>query len=97
MATLKWNAGVHNFMTYLTGDIPVGAYDPTRVSPISASVKAPSTAAEVTERGKLRHPTLPVQVVADQSAVMDGIPLDISAAPVVDDPQRSPWTWVPVL
>jgi hypothetical protein len=26
-ATLKWNAGVHNFMTYLTGDIPVGAYD----------------------------------------------------------------------
>jgi hypothetical protein len=26
MATLKWNKGVHNFMTYLTGDIPVGAY-----------------------------------------------------------------------
>jgi hypothetical protein len=31
-ATLKWNAGVHNFMTYLTGDIPVGAYDPTRLA-----------------------------------------------------------------
>jgi len=31
-ATLKWNAGVHNFMTYLTGDIPVGAYAPTRLS-----------------------------------------------------------------
>jgi hypothetical protein len=31
-ATLKWNAGVHNFMTYLTGDIPVGAYDPARLS-----------------------------------------------------------------
>jgi hypothetical protein len=31
-ATLKWNAGVHNFMTYLTGDIPVGAYDSTRLS-----------------------------------------------------------------
>src|SRR4030081_232071 len=31
-ATLKWNAGVHNFMTYLTGDIPVGASDPTRLS-----------------------------------------------------------------
>src|SRR5882762_8683946 len=31
-ATLKWNAGVHNFMTYLTGDIPVGAYDPSRLS-----------------------------------------------------------------
>jgi hypothetical protein len=32
MATLKWNAGVHNYMTYVTGDIPVGAYDPTRLS-----------------------------------------------------------------
>lgn len=32
VATLKWNAGVHNFMTYLTGDIPVGAYDPTRLA-----------------------------------------------------------------
>ena len=31
-ATLKWNAGVHNFMTYLTGDIPVGAYSSTRLS-----------------------------------------------------------------
>jgi hypothetical protein len=31
-ATLKWNAGVHNFMTYLTGDIPVGAYDPTHIA-----------------------------------------------------------------
>jgi len=31
-ATLKWNAGVHNFMTYLTGDIPVGAYSPTRLA-----------------------------------------------------------------
>ena len=31
-ATLKWNAGVHNFMTYVTGDIPVGAYDPGRLS-----------------------------------------------------------------
>jgi hypothetical protein len=34
MATLKWNAGVHNFMTYVTGDIPVGAYDPARLSNI---------------------------------------------------------------
>ncbi|MCK1288630.1 transporter [Bradyrhizobium sp. 44] len=31
-ATLKWNAGVHNFMTYLTGDIPVGAYSSTRLA-----------------------------------------------------------------
>jgi hypothetical protein len=32
MATLKWNFGVHNVMTYLTGDIPVGAYDPSRLA-----------------------------------------------------------------
>lgn len=31
-ATLKWNAGVNHFMTYLTGDIPVGAYDPDRLA-----------------------------------------------------------------
>jgi hypothetical protein len=31
-ATLKWNHGVHNFMVYGTGDIPVGAYDPARLS-----------------------------------------------------------------
>src|SRR6266699_7076712 len=30
LASLKWNAGVNNFMTYVTGDIPVGAYSPTR-------------------------------------------------------------------
>jgi hypothetical protein len=31
---LKWNMGVHNFMTYATGDIPVGAYDSTRIANI---------------------------------------------------------------
>jgi len=31
-ATIKWNAGVHNFMTYVTGDIPVGAYSPSRLA-----------------------------------------------------------------
>jgi hypothetical protein len=34
MASLRWNAGVHNYMIYLTGDIPVGAYDSTRLSNI---------------------------------------------------------------
>jgi hypothetical protein len=32
IATLRWNAGVHNYMTYITGDVPVGAYDSTRLS-----------------------------------------------------------------
>ena len=31
---VRWNQGVHNYMTYVTGDIPVGAYDPTRLANI---------------------------------------------------------------
>jgi hypothetical protein len=31
---LRWNNGVHNYMTYLTGDIPVGAYESTRLANI---------------------------------------------------------------
>jgi Putative MetA-pathway of phenol degradation len=34
IATLRWNAGAHNYMTYITGDVPVGAYDSTRLSNI---------------------------------------------------------------
>jgi len=32
--SVKWNAGVNNYMTYIAGDIPVGAYDPARLSNI---------------------------------------------------------------
>lgn len=32
--TLRWNAGVNNYMTYVTGDIPVGAYQSTRLANI---------------------------------------------------------------
>jgi len=31
-ASLRWNNGAHNWMTYITGDVPVGAYDSTRLS-----------------------------------------------------------------
>jgi hypothetical protein len=31
-ATLKWNDGVHNFMTYVTGDVPVGDYNSQRLA-----------------------------------------------------------------
>jgi hypothetical protein len=31
MGTMKWNHGVHNFMAYSMGNIPVGAYDPNRL------------------------------------------------------------------
>lgn len=31
---LRWNAGVHNYMTYIMGDIPVGAYQSTRLANI---------------------------------------------------------------
>jgi hypothetical protein len=29
---LRWNAGVHNYMAYVSGDIPVGAYSSTRLA-----------------------------------------------------------------
>ena len=38
IVTLKWNAGVHNWMTYATGDIPVGAYHPSRLSNIGTGM-----------------------------------------------------------
>jgi hypothetical protein len=31
-ASLKWNDGVNNYLAYVTGDIPVGAYDPDRLA-----------------------------------------------------------------
>ena len=34
MFQLKWNAGVNNFMTYITGDMPAGAYDSARLANI---------------------------------------------------------------
>jgi hypothetical protein len=33
-AQLFWHADLHNFMIYLTGDVPVGSYDPNRLSNI---------------------------------------------------------------
>ncbi len=32
--SLRWNAGVHNVMTYATGNIPIGIYSRTRLSNI---------------------------------------------------------------
>ncbi len=34
LLTLKWNQGVHNYMVYGFGDIPVGSYESTRLSNI---------------------------------------------------------------
>ena len=34
IASLAWSSGVHNWMTYVTGDIPVGAYDSKRLANI---------------------------------------------------------------
>ncbi|NVO15026.1 MAG: transporter [Rhodoplanes sp.] len=31
---MRWNAGVNNYLAYVTGDIPVGAYDPSRLANI---------------------------------------------------------------
>jgi hypothetical protein len=40
IATLRWNNGVHNYMTYITGDVPIGAYDSTRLSNIGIAESA---------------------------------------------------------
>ncbi len=29
---LRWNSGVNNYMTYITGDVPVGTYDSSRLA-----------------------------------------------------------------
>lgn len=34
MASLSWNKGSNNYMTYLTGDIPVGTYNPASLAAI---------------------------------------------------------------
>ena len=34
LVSVAWNAGVHNWMIYGTGDIPVGSYDSTRLANI---------------------------------------------------------------
>ena len=34
LASLAWSSGVHNWMGYVTGDIPVGAYDSKRLANI---------------------------------------------------------------
>jgi hypothetical protein len=34
MFNLRWNKGTDNWMVYITGDIPVGAYDPNRLANI---------------------------------------------------------------
>src|SRR5215471_2644049 len=34
LATLRWNNGVHSYMTYVFGDVPVGAYDSARLANI---------------------------------------------------------------
>jgi hypothetical protein len=34
LVTIRWNNGVHNYMVYAIGDVPIGAYDSTRLSNI---------------------------------------------------------------
>jgi len=55
--SLRWNAGVHNVMTYLTGNVPVGAYDRTRLSNIGIGHGALDTAAPVTPTTTSRRGT----------------------------------------
>ena len=53
---LRWNAGVNNYMAYITGDIPVGLYH-RAILPTWVSATAPSTAASVTPISTRRRAT----------------------------------------
>ena len=37
---LRWNSGVHNVMTYVTGNVPIGRYDPTRLANLGLGYQA---------------------------------------------------------
>ena len=32
IAALRWNSGLNNYMTYIAGDVPIGAYDSSRLA-----------------------------------------------------------------
>jgi hypothetical protein len=48
--SLRWNAGVNNYMVYLTGDVPVGAYNPSRLSNVGIASAAFSPACLASDR-----------------------------------------------
>ncbi len=48
MFSLRWNMGVNNFMTYLSGNVPVGAYDPTRLANLGIGHQALDTGGSYT-------------------------------------------------
>ena len=54
---VRWNAGVNNYMAYLTGDIPVGDYSSNNLANTSASGTAPSMAASAT-RFSIQSPAM---------------------------------------
>jgi hypothetical protein len=40
MFSVRWNAGVHNYMTYVTGNLTTGRYDPTRLANLGLGYNA---------------------------------------------------------
>jgi hypothetical protein len=46
-AQLFWNTDVHNWMTYVTGDIPVGSYDPNRLPILGSAMRRSTLAARI--------------------------------------------------
>ena len=48
MITLRWNHGVHNFMVYGQGDIPVGTYDPSNLANLGIGHGAADTGVSYT-------------------------------------------------
>jgi hypothetical protein len=55
--TLRWNSGSNNYMTYITGDLPVGAYSSSSLSNIGTghgAIDAGGRQPEILERAHVR-------------------------------------------
>ena len=56
-ASVRWNSGVHNWMTYITGNIPIGAYDSARLINLGIghqALKSSPTPARSAAKGSCR-------------------------------------------
>jgi len=78
MFQLKWNAGVHNYMTYITGDIRVGAINPplSNIGIGRARVDDPVAAKPIS----IRRPATSFLACSASPTIQEIQPLSIRAA-----------------
>jgi hypothetical protein len=70
-ATLRWNQGVNNYMTYITGDIPAGDYSPMRLANIGighGAIDAGGGYTYSTRRRETNFPASPASPIISRTA-----------------------------